>query len=59
VTDHGPGYLDAMVFFERIDDFTDSTDARRWADIEVDGEPLPDRYLDAPWVPGRTRRRLP
>ncbi len=45
VDDHGPDYLDTLVFFERIDDFTDSTDPRRWADVEVDGEPLPDRYL--------------
>ncbi len=45
VTDYGSDYLDAMAFFERIDDFTDTTDARRWADIEVNGEPLPDRYL--------------
>lgn len=45
VDDHGSDYLDAMVFFERIDDFTDSADARRWADVAIDGEPLPDRYL--------------
>jgi hypothetical protein len=45
VDDHGPDYLDAQTFFERIDDFTDSADARRWADIEVGGTPLPDRYL--------------
>jgi len=45
VTDYGSEYLDALAFVEHIDDFTDNTDARRWADIEVNGEPLPDRYL--------------
>ncbi len=45
VSDFGLEYLDTLAFAEHIDDFTDETDARRWAHIDADGALLPDRYL--------------
>ncbi|GAA4930194.1 hypothetical protein [Actinoplanes utahensis] len=45
VEHRGGDYLDQMPFFENMDAFTASAVPKRWALIDIDGEPLPGRYV--------------